>query len=517
MKIEYKRFFITIVVATLFAINGTTQSTEEQMKSSIQNFVEALNDHNIDQSLTYTTNDIIYDFVPMPPLMVGKEEIAGLFEQSFEGIPDWHGEINWMLISGNVAVIEFAFTGTHLGNLVGIPATGQELIGPSLYIWEFSENQINKITEYMDMGSVLSQMGVIPSDNAPPLIPSFDLPASESNSLTPKEVISEMLNRQNDRDFLGMAKFHHDDEKVLVTTLENPLNRSEFIALTEMFSEGFPDLYGDVVRTIELNDGWVLQERIYNGTHTGSFLGMPPTGRFIQMRTAFLCQVGPDGLIRNMHVYYDNLSLLGQLTYEPIGIFDNHRDIGDIAAGEASYNDDAGEYMIKGSDGSTSDMVNDYFHFVYSEVNGDFRIQAKMRAENLDAIDVWGMAGIIVKDDLSPEALTYLTFVRTDLNVFLVRRRQLNNAWESLELNTDAQNKILEIVRKDNSISMYSIDDATGERIEYDVFTIEFEDPVYVGLLVRSWEPEKYTIGYFTNVVLENKEPSSLNDWDLYK
>ncbi len=137
-----------------------------------------------------------------------------------------------------------------------------------------------------------------------------------------------------------------------------------------------------------------------------------------------------------------------------------------------------------------------------------------MWAENLDATDVWGSAGIIVKDDLTPEAPFYLAFVRTDYNGYLATRSVPDSPWESANLPFDAQYGAIEIVRQANDFSINYIDDATGELMEYDSRSLEFEDPVYVGLQVRSWNPGKYTIGYFVDVDLETT--SSVEHWYLY-
>jgi hypothetical protein len=199
---------------------------------------------------------------------------------------------------------------------------------------------------------------------------------------------------------------------------------------------------------------------------------------------------------------------------EPVGIFENHMDVGDIAPGEAAYNSDTGEYQVKGSDGTTDDMMTDYFHFVYSEVIGDFRIKAKTRAENLDGIYLTAGAGITVRDTPTAEALFYLAYVQTDLAAAAVWRSWPGFPFDFVYLPCDSEQEF-EIVREGSSVSMYCIDSTTGEPTLVDSRIIEFTDPVCVGLLVRSWDPGRYTMGYFTDVELITE--SAVDDWQLYR
>ena len=81
------------------------------------------------------------------------------------------------------------------------------------------------------------------------------------------------------------------------------------------------------------------------------------------------------------------LNVSAQEPVKPVGIFENHMDIGNPEApGDATYDSETGEYIVEGSEGIDYGAGNtkEHSHFVYSEVIGDFRIIAKIYAENLD-------------------------------------------------------------------------------------------------------------------------------------
>jgi predicted ester cyclase len=70
----------------------------------------------------------------------------------------------------------------------------------------------------------------------------------------------------------------------------------------------------DTIRRVDLGDGWVLTESIFTGTQTGTWLGIPPTGRTYQgLKVGQIDRFNSDGLIVYSRAYYDNLSILAQL------------------------------------------------------------------------------------------------------------------------------------------------------------------------------------------------------------
>jgi predicted ester cyclase len=74
----------------------------------------------------------------------------------------------------------------------------------------------------------------------------------------------------------------------------------------------FPDLC--VVVEDELTEGdTVVQRLTYRGTHTGIFLGHPPTGKCARWSAMEMRRMGPDGRFAEQWIVTDLLSLLQQL------------------------------------------------------------------------------------------------------------------------------------------------------------------------------------------------------------
>jgi steroid delta-isomerase-like uncharacterized protein len=81
--------------------------------------------------------------------------------------------------------------------------------------------------------------------------------------------------------------------------------------------QGFSDMRGEIVRVIDMGDGWVLREVVFTGTHDGPFMGFPATGRTCTLRGAGLLRFDADGLVTNFSLYYDNITVMAQLGLFP--------------------------------------------------------------------------------------------------------------------------------------------------------------------------------------------------------
>jgi len=312
-----------IACVVVIALSGVSQTatavSEEEMRAAMQGLIDGLNAHDTTQMSEYWTDNIVYDFVAQPPSLNGKQGVAGFFEGLFQGVPDIHSTQTRILVADHVMVTEAVATGTHLGELSGIPATGKDLQIAPLHIWEFEGDKIKRATEYLDMASMLIQMGLMPAPDLDPtlLVPSFPLPDPEPTGLTPLEAAAESTARWNSGDLSGMAKLIRPNANIFVAPLGIPLSRSAYIAVGEMMFQGFSEMPMEIVRAIDMGDGWVVCELLIKGTNDGPYMGMPATRRSIQLRGVSLQRYDADGLITDLSSYYDSLTMLAQLGLFP--------------------------------------------------------------------------------------------------------------------------------------------------------------------------------------------------------
>ena len=321
MSSQISKISITCII--LIALGGVFQTatvaTEEEITTAMQSLIDAVNVQDAVQMSSSWTEDIVYDFVPQPPALQGKDEVTAFFGGLFQGIPDFQSTQTRRLVSGNIMVTQATATGTHSGELSGIPATGNSLQLIPLHIWEFEGDKIKHVTEYIDMASMMMQMGLMPASALDPalLVPSFELPDAESTGLAPLEAAADMISRWNRGDLAGMAKIIHPDANILIAPLGIPLTRSAYIAVGEMMFQGFSKMPMEIVRSIDMGDGWVVTELLITGTNDGPYMGMPATRRPIMLRGVSLQRYNADGLITDLASYYDTLTMMAQMGLIP--------------------------------------------------------------------------------------------------------------------------------------------------------------------------------------------------------
>jgi len=91
--------------------------------------------------------------------------------------------------------------------------------------------------------------------------------------------------------------------------------------VTEYFQTllaAFPDMHMKVEDVIASGDKAVARVLV-TGTNKGSFMGMPATGKQVQMQLIDITRFGADGLAREHWGVADQLSLLQQLGVVPAG------------------------------------------------------------------------------------------------------------------------------------------------------------------------------------------------------
>ena len=103
---------------------------------------------------TYTGGDGQVQKGPEAGLAIGQ-----MFGSAF---PDGKSDIQKITASGDIAIVEFIGRGTHTGDLMGIAPTGRQVTIPVCDILEIRDGKIIAEREYMDMLTMMQQLGVAP-------------------------------------------------------------------------------------------------------------------------------------------------------------------------------------------------------------------------------------------------------------------------------------------------------------------------------------------------------------------
>ena len=310
--------YVMIVAAMALLIAGACGSAGAQTPEEVyQAWADAWNAHDADLMISYVTDDFVLDGVPTPPPAQGKDAAKAFLNSAFQAAPDVQAIQQRVLASGNIVVAEGVWMGTFEGEWAGVPPTGKTFQWSFIDIAEIEGGKMKRLSNYYDLVSWMVQVGVMPSSELPPLTPSFTLPDPEPTGLSPLEANVELEARWNAPDLAAYAKMIHPDADLLVAALGVPTSRDAAIAVQELYLLGMSDRKEEIVRAIDMGDGWVLSEVVYRGTNDGPYFGIPATGRSFEVRGVAVNRFDAGGLLTYQHVYFDNMTLFVQLGLVP--------------------------------------------------------------------------------------------------------------------------------------------------------------------------------------------------------
>ncbi|MEX0832407.1 MAG: ester cyclase [Actinomycetota bacterium] len=140
-------------------------STTEQNREIVRRIQEAYDSGNLDALDALVASDIkSADELPGGP--GGLAGAKGAHQMVLSWFPDYKVEIDEILAEGDRAIARFTVSGTHKGEMMGVPPTGKHYSVPG-----FSEYRIEngKAVEHWglhDNYGVMVQLGLIPAPGA---------------------------------------------------------------------------------------------------------------------------------------------------------------------------------------------------------------------------------------------------------------------------------------------------------------------------------------------------------------
>ncbi len=136
-------------------------STEEN-KKVIRRFVEEWNRGNREGVYALFAPDYV-DHRPQPGQAPGVEGLRQGLGRLFDAFPDSQLTLDLLVAEGDMVADCGVLTGTHQGNLFGIPPTGKTVTIPYLDIHRFKDGRIVEAWHHEDLLAALQQIGAMPS------------------------------------------------------------------------------------------------------------------------------------------------------------------------------------------------------------------------------------------------------------------------------------------------------------------------------------------------------------------
>jgi steroid delta-isomerase-like uncharacterized protein len=108
----------------------------------------------------FTQDYVMHDpQVPSRPGPDGMAEVVAVYQEGVEG----HWEIEEMFSAGDRVAVRWTGSGTHVGEVNGIPPTGKDVRVDALSIFRMEGGKIAEMWEVWDTLGFLQQLGVVPS------------------------------------------------------------------------------------------------------------------------------------------------------------------------------------------------------------------------------------------------------------------------------------------------------------------------------------------------------------------
>jgi steroid delta-isomerase-like uncharacterized protein len=126
--------------------------------------VIAYNEKDWDRVRAAVAPNVVYDELGTQRAAKGLDELLTSWKGWATALPDSRATFRSEMASGNTAVLEVTWTGTHSGPLQtptgAIPATGKKIDVPACQVVEVADDKVTSIRHYFDMRTLLQQIGV---------------------------------------------------------------------------------------------------------------------------------------------------------------------------------------------------------------------------------------------------------------------------------------------------------------------------------------------------------------------
>jgi steroid delta-isomerase-like uncharacterized protein len=133
---------------------------EEQNKALMRKSFEEWNKGNSEFFMEATTPDYVLYSPSGNPNPMSREEAVKNVKMFWKGFPDISFNIEELIAVGDKIIVRFITRGTHTGEFMGIPATGQKIEFSGIIISRIENGKFVEEWEEMDIMGLMQQLGM---------------------------------------------------------------------------------------------------------------------------------------------------------------------------------------------------------------------------------------------------------------------------------------------------------------------------------------------------------------------
>lgn len=311
----------TEVAPTPTAKPAPTLSELEQ--KTLKAVFEALNAHEAKKLAALYTEGAVVNVMGTPAEAKGRDAIAQTYQRLFDAFSSFKAAPSRFFVKGDVVVVEWAWTGTHSGDLFGVKPTEKPVGTAALDVFWFTpDGAIKEQHVTYDMATVMSQIGKskqkarsVPtlSTGAPVVVESKGSPEEAKNA----EVAAKMygaFDKKSEADFLGsIADDLEWDEMAMAETSRGKDSAKKWFSMSMA-------AWSDPKRTT--SNQWtfgdfVVTEGVFSAKHTGKLGELAPTKKDVSLHGVDVVQV-KDGKVVRGWSYGNGAEFAAQLGLAPM-------------------------------------------------------------------------------------------------------------------------------------------------------------------------------------------------------
>lgn len=295
-------------------------SPADAMKATMKAFGDAIQAKDAKKLASLYAENGVVKFAGMPDL-TGRDAIQGMWEKNFASFPDSKSAPSRIFVKGDVAVVEWTWTGTHSKDMGPIKATEKKVgVNGADVMWFNPDGSIKESHTYMDMGTVMSQIGVSKQKARPlatlPSTPPTMVMGGGADEQKNVDTVAKMFGafeKKNDVDFLaGTTDDVQWDDLTMPETMKGKAAGKKFF---KDVTTAFPDLKVTVANSWGIGDFAIVEEAM-TGTMKGAFMGIPAKNKPVNMHALDIVQL-KDGKIVHGWTYANGGEMAMQLGLVP--------------------------------------------------------------------------------------------------------------------------------------------------------------------------------------------------------
>jgi steroid delta-isomerase-like uncharacterized protein len=130
-----------------------------EVSHALDLWAEGWSSHNMERVASVFTDDCIYEDVALGVVNKGKEQLIAFGNGFIGGVPDLDVEVTSSFVSGDKAAAEWTMTGTHSGDLPGMPASGKTFSLRGVSTFDLRGSRVSRCSDYWDLAWFRKQLG----------------------------------------------------------------------------------------------------------------------------------------------------------------------------------------------------------------------------------------------------------------------------------------------------------------------------------------------------------------------